>query len=94
MLIIFLCNFPRIYIILLQSRLTVTIACLRQKAYLDDLLVGHTSKEYILLILVRVEANDVGNFSIAETLQTLTGFRVPQLHLTIVTAGKKLTTII
>ena len=65
-----------------------------KKTYLNNFLVGHTSKEYILLILVRVEANNVGDFPIAKTLQTLTSFCVPQFHLTIVGAGKKLTTVI
>ena len=72
----------------------MVIVSTKKKTYLDNLLVGHTSKEYILLILVRVEANDVGDFSIAESLQTLTSFCVPQFHLTIVSAGKKLTTVI
>lgn len=66
----------------------------KKKTYLDNFLVGHTSKENILLIFVWVEANDVGDFSIAEALQTLTSFCVPQFHLTIVSAGKKLTAVI
>ena len=66
----------------------------KKKTYLDNFLVGHTSKENILLIFVWVEANDVGDFSIAEALQTLTSFCVPQFHLTIVSARKKLTAVI
>jgi len=51
------------YIILDKNHLAIARRYLRKKTYLNNF---HTSKEYILLSLVWVETNDVGNFSIAE----------------------------
>lgn len=58
-------------------------------AYLDDLLVGHAGEEDVLLVVVGVKADDVGGLAVAEALETLAGLGVPELHLTIVAAGKE-----
>jgi hypothetical protein len=65
-----------------------------ENLYLYNLLVRHSSKEDILFILVRVKANNVRDFPIAESLDTLARFGIPQLHLTIVRAGNKRSTVI
>ena len=62
--------------------------------YLDDLLVGHSRQEYMLFIFVGVEAHDIWDFAITEALDALASLRIPQLHLTVVTARQKLSAII
>lgn len=46
-------------------------------AYLDDFLVRHTSQEYVLFILVRMELDNIWNLAIAEPFQTLASLGVP-----------------
>ena len=48
----------------------------------------------MLLVLVGMEPNDVWYLAVAEPLQTLTGLRVPQLHLTVVAARQELSSIV
>ena len=57
----------------------------RGAAHLYDLLVRHPGEEDVLLVLVRVEAHDVRDLAVAESLDALARFRVPELHLTIIT---------
>lgn len=47
------------------------------EAYLDDLLVRHSSQEDVLLVFIRVEAYDVWDFAVAKPLQALAGLCVP-----------------
>lgn len=63
-------------------------------AYLDDFLVRHTSKEYVLFILVRMELDNVWNLAIAEPFQALASLGVPQFHLTVIPTRQKLATVI
>ena len=48
----------------------------------------------MLFILVRMEAHNVWDFAVAEALDALASFRIPQLHLTVITARQKLPAVI
>jgi Na+-transporting NADH:ubiquinone oxidoreductase subunit NqrB len=93
MLVVFLGYFPGIHVILNNYRQYVYIAA-RKQTYLNNLFIRHTSEENILFILVWMESNDVRYLPVAEALEALAGFRVPELHLAIVPTGEKLSTII
>lgn len=76
-LVVFLHNLARAEIVLRQSKRRE----IRQpppgmhafaKTYLDNLLVRHTGKEHMLLVLVRVKLDDIRNLSIRKRLNTLT----------------------
>jgi len=49
----------------------------RRNIYLYNLLIGHPSKEDILFILVRMESDNVRNFPVTESFDTLACFRIP-----------------
>ena len=66
----------------------------KSRSYLDDLLVGHTGQEDVLLVLVGMEPDNVWDLAVTEPLQTLSGLRVPEFHLTVVTARQELPSII
>lgn len=54
------------------------MACnLEVQTYLYDLLVTHTSEEYMLFIHVGVETDHIWYFAVAEPFETLSGLRVP-----------------
>ena len=54
--------------------------------YLNDLFVGHSGEEDILLIFVGMEPDDVRDLSVTEPFQALACLRIPQLHLAIISA--------
>ncbi len=62
--------------------------------YLDDFLVRHACEEYVLLVFIGMELDDVGYFAVAETLYALSSLRIPQLHLAIIAAGQKASTVV
>jgi hypothetical protein len=53
---------------------------------LDDFLVRHTSKENVLFVLIGMEPHDIRDLAVAESLQTLPSFGIPQLHVTVIAA--------
>lgn len=94
MLIVFLSNLAWIDVVLCNPRVNVRVSSRIREHHLYNLFVRHSSKEDILFVLVRMKANNVRNLPIAESFDTLACFRIPQLHLTIVCAGKKPPTIV
>lgn len=48
----------------------------------------------MLFIIVGVKTDNVGSLAVAEPLETLTSFGIPQFHLTIVTTGQELSTVV
>ena len=62
-------------------------------SYLNDLLVGHTREEDVLFVLIRVESDHIWNLAVAEPLQALAGFRIPQLDITVHTTAQQPTAI-
>ncbi len=55
-------------------------------AHLDDFLVGHSGEEYVLFVFVWMETHNVRHLAVAESFQTLPCLRIPQLHLTVMSA--------
>jgi len=75
MLIIFLRDFPRVYIILLK--LAGLLCIVKLSPHLDDFLVHHAGQENVLLVVVWMESEDMGHFPIGEVFQALACFCVP-----------------
>jgi hypothetical protein len=48
----------------------------------------------MLLIIIWMKSDNVGNFSVAKPFQALTGFRIPEFHLTIISARQESTPVI
>lgn len=94
MLVILLRDLSRIHVVLSSPHSIYRHFTMHEKTHLDDFLIRHTSKEYMLLVLVWMESDNIGNFTITKALQTLPCFCVPQFHLTVVTAGQELATVI
>ena len=91
-LVVFLGDVARIHVVLVGTgQLPLRGG---DKAYLNDLLVGHASEKDVLLVIIGVEADDVGGLAVAESLETLTGLGVPQLDLTIVATGQELGAVV
>lgn len=63
-------------------------------SHLYDLLIGHTCQEDVLLVLIRMEADDVWYLSVTESFQALPSLGVPELHRPVVTARQELATIV
>jgi hypothetical protein len=61
---------------------------------LDDLLIRHTRQENMLFVLIRMELHHVGYLPVAELFDTLSGLRVPELHLPIIPTREELFTVI
>ena len=64
------------------------------KAHLYDLFVRHSRQENILLVVVRVEPNHVRYFSVAEAIEALAGFSIPEFHLSVITTGQEIATVV
>ena len=64
------------------------------KAHLYNLFVRHSRQEDILLIVVRVEPNHVRNFSVAEAVEALAGFSIPEFHLSVIATGQEFATVV
>ena len=97
MLVVFLRDLPRVHIVLMNTSSGTSADvnyCTRMCPHLDDLLVGHTRQENVLLVFVRMESHDVRDFSIAEPLQASTGLGVPELHLSVISTGQKLAAVV
>lgn len=73
---------------------SATLNVITRGTYLDDLLIGHTREEDMLFVLVRMELDDVGYLAVAEPLQTLASFGIPELDLTIVATRQELGSVI
>lgn len=58
-------------------------------ANLDNLFVGHSGQEDVLLVFVWIKTNHVGNLAVTEPLDALARFGVPELHLPIITAREE-----
>ena len=52
--------------------------------HLNDLFVGHSRHEDVLLVGIRVKFDDVRNLSIRKRLHTFAGFRVPYLDMPVI----------
>ena len=64
------------------------------KAHLYDLFVRHAGQKNILLVVVRVEPNHIRDFSVAEAVEALASFSVPEFHLSVITAGQEFPTVV
>lgn len=84
-LIVFLCDFTRVHVILTMCKLK-EFENKRSDTNLNNLLIRHSGKEDMLFVLVWMESYDVRNLPIAKPFDTLTGFSVPQLDRSVVTA--------
>jgi hypothetical protein len=58
--------------------------------YLDNLLILHTSHEYILLISIGMILDDIRNFTIRENLDTFSSLGVPLFDISIIRCRKEL----
>lgn len=77
MLVILLGYLPRIHVIL-HGRIQWSIEPeTRSRTYLNNLLIRHTSEEYVLFVLIRMEAHNVGSLAVTESLKTLAGLSIP-----------------
>lgn len=47
------------------------------RPYLNNLLVRHTSEEYMLFVFIRMESHNVGGLAVTKPLQTLAGLGIP-----------------
>ena len=56
------------------------------ETHLDNFLVRHTSKENVLFVLIGMEPHDIRDLTVAESLQTLPSFGIPQLHVAVIAA--------
>lgn len=65
-----------------------------EAAHLNDLFIRHTREEDVLFILIRIEPNHVGDFSITKPLDTLPCLSIPQFYLAIVGTRQESTTIV
>lgn len=84
-LVVFLRYFSRVYVVLI-ARSAGRLRNYRQGTHLNDLFVGHSGKEDVLLIFIGVEPNHVRDFAVAKPLNALASFRIPQLHLAVISA--------
>ena len=74
-LVVLLRDLARVHVILAASgehRLRGT-----EETDLDDLLVRHAGEKDVLLVVVGVEAHDIGGLAIAEAVEALAGLGVP-----------------
>ena len=95
MLVVLLRDLSRIDVVLNGSTWSAESTFIAHATtYLNDLFVGHSGEEDILLIFVGMEPNDVRDLSVAKPFEALTCLRVPQLHLTIITTGEEPATIV
>lgn len=68
--------------------------CDEKAAYLDDLLVGHSSQKDMLLILVGVEFDDIGCLAVAKPLDALARLGIPKFHSSVIGTGQELTSVV
>jgi hypothetical protein len=76
MLVVLLGNLASVNVILKTLSAKVYYAQ-RIRSYLNNLLVGHSSQEYMLLVLIWMELDDIRYLPIAKPLQTLTRLSIP-----------------
>lgn len=108
MLVVFLCDFSSAEIVLwTQVSVFSDKTC---ATHLNNLLVRHSGQEYMLLVLIWVELDNIRNFAVAKRLNTLTcgsvsihhrciptgltRLGIPQLDLPIVTRTEELSAVI
>lgn len=88
MLIIFLSDLPGVHVVLSSSKNQHHFSNreMHGETHLDDLLIRHARQENVLLVVIWMEPNDVGNLPITEPLDTLSGLSIPKFHLSIISA--------
>lgn len=64
------------------------------KPYLDNLFVRHARQENILFVVIGMEPDHVRNLSVAEAVEALAGLSIPEFHLSVITTGQELATVV